>query len=357
LGSFSLGKERNITTWAVNCISGIPYMHQPSMSATDTYFGLVLHFLLLVCPSHLHSNSVLCTDNVCIAELQRDSTTSLINEAHISQPACTALQLALTDLLRSWGVLPTAVAGHSSGEIGAAYAAGILSLDSAMAISYYRGMATIGLKKFPHLKGSMLAVGASKEDLEPILAQFKAKGAKARIACFNSPSSLTISGDKSAIDDVQKIMEQKQWFNRKLQVDTAYHSHHMDLVAHEYQARLQSLDQPQSTQIKFHSSLFGHLINASTLEPPYWVDNLTKPVRFSEAVSSMCKPVDGYKNGVSLIVEIGPHSALAGPVKQILKECGRMEISYSSVLARKRDAVEAALEMASTLFVKGVSEC
>jgi NADPH:quinone reductase-like Zn-dependent oxidoreductase len=281
---------------------------------------------------------------------------SLINEAHISQPACTALQLALTDLLRSWGVSPVAVAGHSSGEIGAAYAAGLLSLNSCMEISYHRGMATLGLKRFPHLKGSMMAVGASKEDVEPILARLNTKAAKARIACFNSPSSLTISGDEPVIDELQKIMEEKQWFARKLQVNTAYHSHHMDLVAEEYREKLQSLDPPQSTQVKFHSSLFGHLLeDASRLGPSYWVDNLTQSVRFSEAVSSMCQPYDGFKMGVSLIVEIGPHSALAGPLKQILKACGRTEISYSSPLTRKRDAVETAFEMASTLFVKGLN--
>ncbi|KAN0113308.1 BcPKS8, polyketide synthase [Hyaloscypha variabilis] len=288
-------------------------------------------------------------------EMNKDATESLINEAHISQPACTALQLALTDLLRSWGVSPVAVAGHSSGEIGAAYAAGILSLNSCMAISYHRGMATLGLKKFVHLKGSMMAVGASKDDIEPILAQLNAKEAKASIACFNSPSSLTISGDEPAIDALQKIMEEKQLFARKLQVNTAYHSHHMDLVADDYREKLQSLDSPQPTTTKFHSSLYGRLIKASELESSYWVDNLTQAVRFSQAVTSMCQPVDGYKSGVSHIIEIGPHSALAGPVKQILKACERTEISYLSPLTRKRDAVEAALEMASALFVKGLN--
>ncbi|KAE9375121.1 BcPKS8, polyketide synthase [Stipitochalara longipes BDJ] len=290
-----------------------------------------------------------------LVEMNKDATESLINEAHISQPACTALQLALTDLLKSWGISPVAVAGHSSGEIGAAYAAGILSLHSCMAISYHRGMTTLGLKKFSHLKGSMMAVGASKEDIEPILAQLNTETAKASIACFNSPSSLTISGDEPVIDELQKIMEEKQWFARKLQVNTAYHSHHMDLVAEDYREKLQSLNSPQPTATKFYSSLYGRFIKASELQPSYWVDNLTQSVRFSEAVSSMCRPIDGYKTGVSHIVEIGPHSALAGPVKQILKACERTEIAYLSPLTRKRDAVETALDMASALFVKGVN--
>ncbi|CZR50438.1 related to polyketide synthase [Phialocephala subalpina] len=286
-------------------------------------------------------------------ELNKDADTSLINEAHISQPACTAIQLALTDLLRSWGVVPTAVAGHSSGEIGAAYAAGILPLDSCMAISYHRGMATRMLKKkFPDLRGSMIAVGGTKEEIEPILSQLEAK---ARIACFNSPTSLTISGDEPAIDELHKIMDQKQIFNRKLQVDMAYHSHHMDLVAQDYQRSLEALDPPQPTNVTFYSSLYGKIVDASILKSSYWVENLTQPVRFSEAVTKLCQSVDGFKTGVGMLVEIGPHSALGGPVKQILKASGATEISYSSALVRKRDAVEAALDLASTLFIKGAT--
>lgn len=299
-----------------------------------------------ICDNEVRTNSYL-------AELSRDVTTSLVNEAHISQPACTAIQLALTDLLFSWGVLPTAVAGHSSGEIGAAYAAGILSLESCMAIAYYRGVVTIELKKrFPELRGAMMAIGCSKEEIEPLIAQLTLKDVK--IACFNSPESLTISGDEPAIDQLQTMMQQKEMFNRKLQVDVAYHSHHMKLIARSYLEYLQLLDLPKSTPVKFHSSLLGRLVNGLKLEPSYWVENLTESVRFSEALASMCGPTGDYKTGVNMIVEIGPHSALAGPVKQILKACA-MKIPYASALVRKRDAVETAQELASALFVKGAT--
>lgn len=280
----------------------------------------------------------------------------MINEAHVSQPACTAIQLALTDLLRSWGVAPTAVTGHSSGEIAAAYAANILPLDSCMAASYHRGMVTKKLKKmYPDLKGSMMAVGCTKEEIAPLIDQLTAKDV--RIACFNSPTSLTISGDEPAIDELQIMLEKRQLFNRKLQVDVAYHSHHMKLVAKEYRETLRSLEPPKSTTVKFYSSLFGHIVDGSKLEPSYWVDNLTQSVRFTEALTSMCGSSEGHKTGVNMIVEIGPHSALAGPIKQILKACGAnaMKIPYASALIRKKDAVETALDLASTLFVKGAN--
>lgn len=200
-----------------------------------------------------------------------------------------------------------------------------------------------------------MAVGCSKEEIKPLLAQLTTKEVK--IACYNSPISLTMSGDEPAINELQSVMEAAQMFNRKLQVEMAYHSHHMELVAKDYIGCLQGLESPVSSDVKFHSSLRGHLVNGAELEPSYWVDNLTQSVRFSEALTSMCQPIDGYKTGVNMIVEIGPHSALAGPVKQILKSCGTsaMKILYTSALVRKRDAVETALELASTLFTKGAT--
>ena len=210
-------------------------------------------------------------------------------------------------------------------------------------------------KNYPGLKGSMMAVGCTPEEIDPLVAQLTTGNVK--IACFNSPTSLTISGDEAGINELQPILEQKQIFNRKLQVDVAYHSHHMNLAAKYYRKTLDSLDLPKSTSVDFHSSLLGHLIDGSQLEPAYWVDNLTRSVRFSEALATMCASKGTHKTGINLIVEIGPHSALAGPIKQILKSCGAdaMKIPYCSALVRKRDALETALELASTLFVKGAA--
>ena len=248
--------------------------------------------------------------------------------------------------------MPAAVAGHSSGEISAAYAAGILPLESCMTIAYNRGMSAKELKrKFRDLKGAMLAVGSCKEGIVPFITQLTNKNV--RIACFNSPTSLTISGDATAIDELQILMEQNNIFNRKLQVDVAYHSHHMKLIADYYRESLRSLVSPKSTDVKFHSSLLGHIVSGSQLEASYWVDNLTQSVRFSDALESMCRPFDNHKNGVDMIVEIGPHSALAGPVKQVLNAYGGNAIPYASALVKQRDAVETILELASKLFVRG----
>lgn len=291
-----------------------------------------------------------------VEELSKDAAASAVGQAHISQPACTAIQLALTDLLRSWGIRPAAVAGHSSGEIAASYAAGILTFDACMTVAYHRGRLIPVLKrKHPELRGAMMAVGGSKEEFSPLLDGLK--DGEARIACFNSPSSLTISGDEPAIAEIERAIQEKQVFNRRLQVDVAYHSHHMNLVAKEYHAAIRHVEQPAPTKVRFHSSLLGRQVDSSELDPSYWVQNLTCPVRFAEAVEDMVKPAGEHRTGVNMLIELGPHSALQGPLKQILKAAGThaAKIPYASALVRKRDAVETALELAATLFMKGGS--
>jgi NADPH:quinone reductase-like Zn-dependent oxidoreductase/malonyl CoA-acyl carrier protein transacylase len=304
-----------------------------------------------------HLNSIGASFSL-LEELQKDEKTTQINAAHLSQPSCTAIQLALTDLLRSWGVQPSSVTGHSSGEIGAAYAAGIVDFEDAMTIAYHRGrLIPILKKKFPALEGCMMAVGAGKDEISSLLDRIPESAGQAKIACINSPSSVTLSGDSDAIVELQKIIEEAHpgLFARKLQIDTAYHSHHMNLVAKEYTESLSSLKVPKQSDVRFHSSLLGRLADSSELEASYWVQNLTCAVRFDEAIQSMCQPVDDFKTGVNFLLELGPHAALQGPIKQTLKALGGSvaKIAYSSALSRKRDAVQTALALAGTLFVKG----
>ncbi|PVI03058.1 putative polyketide synthase [Periconia macrospinosa] len=289
-----------------------------------------------------------------VDELGRDEKMTQINQAHISQPACTAIQLALIELLRSWGVTPTAVVGHSSGEIAAAFAAGILSFDSAMQIAYHRGRLVPVLKeRHPDLQGTMMAIGCGKEEIDPLLEQLTQR--EVRIACYNSPESLTMSGDTPAIAELQQILEDQQIFNRRLVIETAYHSHHMELIAEDYFASIKELPSPDKTDVRFFSSLTGKEAVHSELESNYWVRNLTHPVKFSQAFTHLVSPTGDFSTGVDMIVEIGPHSAMQGPVKQILNAAGgaAVKIPYTTCLARKKDAVDTMLDLASKLFCKG----
>jgi acyl transferase domain-containing protein len=144
------------------------------------------------------------------------SDKNVLLEPEFSQPLCTALQIALVDLLATWNITPSAVVGHSSGELAAAYAAGALSAREAVIAAFYRGQVC----KTPTKVGGMAAVGLGRDDVYPYLA------AGVRIACENSGSSVTISGDLEPLEEVMaKIKEGRpDILCRKLQVKAAYHS-------------------------------------------------------------------------------------------------------------------------------------
>jgi acyl transferase domain-containing protein len=290
-------------------------------------------------------------------ELQRDKKSSRLHLAEYSQPLCTVLQVALVDLLRTWGIRATAVAGHSSGEIAAAYTIGALSREDAWRVAYYRGILSTEMKKTsPHLHGSMMAAGLSPETAEEWIA--KVTEGELVVACINSPSSVTISGDTSGIDQLLVLLQQAGVFARKLQVDTAYHSPHMQTVAREYYellADLVPLDGPGDCTM--HSSVVGSIIEPEELGAVNWVRNLISPVKFSTAIHDMVRPVRdeirAEENAVDLLIEIGPHSALQGPATQTLKAFNINNIPYQSAVARNQNAVQTALSLAGALWSQG----
>lgn len=142
--------------------------------------------------------------------------TSQIHRAELAQPLCTAIQVALVNVFRRSGIQPTAVIGHSSGEIAAAYAARAISFREALIISYYRGY----VAKKPSRAGGMAAVGLGAEAVSFFLKEGVV------IACENSPQSVTLSGDVEQLGKVvASIADSKpDVLARTLKVDMAYHS-------------------------------------------------------------------------------------------------------------------------------------
>ncbi|KAF5015276.1 hypothetical protein F66182_13451, partial [Fusarium sp. NRRL 66182] len=222
------------------------------------------------------------------AEIKRDSAESQIDSPELSQPACTAIQIALVTLLESWGIRPNYVVGHSSGEIAASFAAGVYDLHSAMALSYHRGQMTRLLKEtYPSLRGAMIAVGTGASTIRPMLKMLRE--GYATVACINSPTSITVSGDLSAIDELESILQTEQIFNRRLKIDVAYHSDHMKKISDAYFDSIAHI-QPKSTlqsNVVFFSSVLGRVADSSTFNASYWVQNLTSPVLFPDALEKM----------------------------------------------------------------------
>ena len=290
-----------------------------------------------------------------VDEIEKDESCSGISKPHISQPACTAVQMALVDLFSSWGMKPASVCGHSSGEIAAAYAAGTLEFESCIAIAYYRGVVSMELtENMGKGAGGMLAVGGSQQETQDLIDAIADVGV--RVACVNSPRSTTISGDTEGIRLVQELADKKSIWNRRLHVDVAYHSHHMDVVSGRYRDLLGELSPSAHVGVDFFSSLKGCKVDPTSLTSAYWVENLTSPVLFSPAVSELCGATSQDNRGsVDTLVEIGPHSALQGPVRQILQAYGSKYDTVRSLPSLKRDehGPTSILRLASLLWMSG----
>ena len=290
-----------------------------------------------------------------VGELGRNEQDSRIDQSEFAQPCTTALQIALVDLLASFRVRPATVIGHSSGEIAAAYAAGAISHRTALKVSFCRSLLPTICKQKIISKGAMLAVGLGESQISPLL--LGTRNGIVSLACVNSSVSTTVSGDEPAILDLQDRLNSLGVFNRKLKVDTAYHSHHMRRVAHDYVQSLGEVDNKAiDNQIAFISSVTGRQ-KRDNFDSDYWVENLVSKVRFSDALEEYSKLEIGNSHGKTaqhFLIEVGPHGALAGPIKHTMMEVANMlPHTYSPALIRGQDAVRSILSLSGRLFEHG----
>ena len=279
-------------------------------------------------------------------ELLKTPENSRVNLAELSQPLCTALQIAQVNSLSRSGILPAAVVGHSSGEIAAAYAAGALSMAEAITVAYYRGLVT----KKQTMRGAMAAVGLSAAETKELLQDGVV------VACENSPSSVTISGDEEKVSVVLDSVR-RQHANvlaRLLKVDMAYHSHHMKPLAVEYRDLMDAEVVKQgwtrhTPLLSMFSTVHGGVIaSGKQLGPTYWINNLVSPVKFHSAVESI---QDQFSS--TIFIEIGPHSALAGPLRQICSGIGR-PCTYVPTMLRGACGQESFLSAIGQLYQQAV---
>lgn len=232
---------------------------------------------------------------------------------------------------------------------------GALSSELAWKLAYQRGQLA---KLLQAGSGAIISVGLGENEANTYLAGISQ--GRAIVACINSPSSVTVSGDVCALDHLGKVFKTEGIFARKLKVEVAYHSHHLKAVANTYLNTIKDVAiQLFSTdpEIKMFSSVTGDVIDASVLTPEYWVANLISPVRFSDAVHSLSKYRPGKrrrhpasKQFADLWLEVGPHGALATPVKQTLDD---NTTEYLSVLQRGKDAIGTALAVVGELWSRG----
>ncbi|PNY20709.1 Polyketide synthase [Tolypocladium capitatum] len=303
-------------------------------------------------------------------ELLCEEESTRLDIPEYCQPICTVLQVALVDLLAHWGVTPSGTVGHSSGEIAAAYAAGGISHASAVKIAYYRGLYVEEIqRRLQGRQGAMMAAGLSAEEAHDLVKEFSTETLMARVACINSPASVTLSGDEEVINRLEVALQQRGKFARKLRVKTAYHSPHMEVVADDFLGAMGELELRPRFVVPMFSSVTEEVLTApAQLDAAYWVKNMVSPVLFKGAVEALLGHTTVSAEGGNArrqrkvpvrwsgLVEVGPAETLKGPLDQIAKVVSQKlssELTYTSLLKRKTNAVSTALEAAGLLWATG----
>lgn len=179
------------------------------------------------------------------------------------------------------------------------------------------------------------------------------------IGCINSPRSVTLSGERGSITALQQIFQHDGIFARVLKVPVAYHSRQMEIVASEYESILSGIyskaDNVQDSGITMVSSVLAAKVLPEQLRTPkYWVKNLVSPVRFSAALACVLQDIgEGHPHS---FLEIGPHSALQSPVREIIRDVApEFDTCYHSLIVRHQPSIHSVQRAIGELHIAGHS--
>ncbi|XP_055784807.1 phenolphthiocerol/phthiocerol polyketide synthase subunit C-like [Salvelinus fontinalis] len=281
-------------------------------------------------------------NNMSILErLESESESKDFSKPEVVQPLLFAIQVGIASLFKHWGIKPDAILGHSVGEVAAAHCSGLLSLEDAVKVIYFRS--TLQSKV---TGGKMLVV--SNMAVSEVLNLLPLYLNKVCLAAANSPQSCTLAGDADAIDSLhQKLsssVKSKNLFLHVLDVPAAYHSQMMDPILSQIEDSIGSL-QVNHVDTELFSTVTGKEVEQPDFSTgKYWARNIREPVSFEQAVRSATKD---KKNVV--FVEIGPRRALQRNIQETL---GNDTIVMSSVQPEKDH--ETMLTTVSKLFESGV---
>ncbi|ERN40832.1 polyketide synthase module [Rubidibacter lacunae KORDI 51-2] len=258
-----------------------------------------------------------------LQELTRDEASSRMSETQISQPANFALQVALGELWRAWGLQPAAIVGHSAGEGAAAYMSGMLGLEEAARAIYHRARLQHKLSG----KGKMIAAALGLEDAR---AAIEGHDGKVSLAAINGASSVTLSGDAELIVALSEQLSAQNIFNRVLNVDVPFHSYHMDAIADELCEVLDGITW-REPDIPLYSTVTGSRATGFGYDGAYWWRNVREPVMFAQAVEALVEA------GHRTFLEIAPHPVLTRSVAEIV---GKSEARGKVVFSLRRNEPE-----------------
>ncbi len=270
---------------------------------------------------------------------------SPLDETMYTQPALFALEYALAELWRSWGIEPAAVLGHSVGEYVAACVAGVFSLEDGLRLIAARGRLMQALP----VKGTMAAVFAARESVEAALA---AHQERVVIAAVNGPENIVISGEEGAVAAVLADFEHQGIPARPLNVSHGFHSPLMDPILPEFERAADPVTF-HPPQIPLVSNLTGGILSHNTRpDAAYWRRHVCEPVNFAAGMETLAD------QGYEIFLEIGPNPVLAGMGRRCLADRTPSgsggEFAWLPALRQGTEDWDVMLEALSELYVRGV---
>ncbi|MDX3187235.1 type I polyketide synthase [Streptomyces sp. MN03-5084-2B] len=230
----------------------------------------------------------------------------------VVQPVLWAVMVSLAALWRSSGVEPSAVVGHSQGEIAAAVVSGALSLEDGALVVALRSKAILALAG----RGGMVSIPLPHDEV--------AVDERISIAAVNGPRSTVVSGDAEALDELMDRYEAADIRAKRIPVDYASHSAHVEAIETELLALLAPI-RPRASEVPFYSTVTGGLLDTSVMDARYWYENLRTTVRFEEVVRQLAE------RGHAVFVECSGHPVLTIGVQDTVDELGADAVALGSL--------------------------
>ncbi|MEU4834426.1 beta-ketoacyl synthase N-terminal-like domain-containing protein, partial [Streptosporangium sp. NPDC023615] len=226
-----------------------------------------------------------------------------LERVDVVQPVLFAVMVSLAELWRSYGVEPAAVVGHSQGEIAAACVAGALSLGDAARVVALRSQVIASAVSG---RGGMASVSLSSEEASRLIEPWNGR---LSLATINGPASVVVSGDADALDELLERCETQGVQARRVAVDYASHSTHVEALRDRLAEVLGELS-PMPASVPFHSTVTATPLEGPELDAGYWYRNLRQTVRFEETVAAL------LRDGDALFVEMSAHPMLLAGIEQ-----------------------------------------
>jgi acyl transferase domain-containing protein/acyl carrier protein len=265
-----------------------------------------------------------CARFSLLDELAKSEETSQMSRTEIAQPAIFAMQVALAELWKSWGVQPAAIVGHSVGEIAAACVAGVFSIEEGARIIVHRARF---MGECARGEGTMLAVGLGEDEARALIARHDRT---VTISAFNGPRSLTLAGPRLSLEAMIAELEPQGVFARLVRVDHPFHHPLMRPASEELEAELANL-QPQAETTPFFSTVTGERCHGENCGPEHWGRGVRQAVQFAPAVNAIAE------FGVDVWLELSAHPALVHSIQECLTGRSGAKVPVLSSARRERE--------------------